>query len=280
MRWRNTETPTFVGSDGSSITGPDVVEAMELLDRDGNVVATFSKAVDGAKSFGGGFDLNPTGSIQGVHDSGTVELTETYTEEGSSHQTIWADLELGATAGSDTGTDPKFLAAIMGNVLGADLTHDSNFIAGVIGAVAITGAKGSDYPVAAVAGVLFDGVQADSIVLANLNGDDNSGNLTNARAAFGVSVDNNVAGSGCEYGLSLYAAPNTNYGGTPLGFVPSKADIEFSNQQRFVALDTAITANVTTTDAPSGSIGITSHATGVGKLFMSDGTKWQFAAVA
>jgi hypothetical protein len=274
MQWKNTEVPTFAGSDGTKITGPDVVETMQLLDRDGNVVATYTKDVSGSYSFA------PQGSIQGTHDSGTVELTETYAEEGSSHQTIWADLELDPEAGSDTGTDPKFLAAIMGNVLGADLTHDSNFIAGVIGACAITGTKGSDYPVAAVAGVLFDGVQADCIVLANLNGDDNSGNLTNARAAFGVSVDNNVAGSGCNYGLSLYAAPNTNYGGTPLGFVPLIADIEFSNQQRFIALATAITANVTLTDAPIGSIGITSHATGRGKLFMSDGTAWQFAVVA
>lgn len=273
MRWRNTETPTFAGSDGTSNSGPDIVETFELLDRNDNVVATFSKAVDGSLTFA------PQGNIEGTLSTGEVGISETY-EGGSSHQPIWADLELTPTAGSDEGTDPKFLAAIMGNVLGADLTSDSNFIAGVIGALAITGTKGSDYPVAAVAGVLFDGVQADCIVLANLNGDDSSGNLTNARAAFGVSVDNNVAGSGCEYGLSLYAAPNTNYGGTPLGFVPSKADIEFSNQQRLVALDTAITADVTTTDAPNGSIGITSHATGRGKLFMSDGTKWQFAVVA
>ena len=269
MRWRNTETPTFAGSDGTSNSGPDIVETLDLLDRNDNVAATFAKDVDGA------FTLNVNGNI----NSPIVGPTEPYSGSGS-FQPVGVDLELEPTAGSDTGTDPKFLAAIMGNVLGADLTNDSNFIAGVIGACAITGTRGSDYPVAAVAGVLFDGVQADCIVLANLNGDDNSGNLTNARAAFGVSVDNNVAGSGCEYGLSLYAAPNTNYGGTPLGFVPSKGDIEFSNQQRLVALDTAITANVTTTDAPIGSIGITSHATGRGKLFMSDGTKWQFAVVA
>lgn len=45
-------------------------------------------------------------------------------------------------------------------------------------------------------------------------------------------------------------------------------------------LDTAVTANSTTTDAPKGSIGVTTNATGVGKLFISDGTKWQFAVVA
>lgn len=45
-------------------------------------------------------------------------------------------------------------------------------------------------------------------------------------------------------------------------------------------LTTAVTANSTTTTAPAGSIGVTTNATGLGKLFISDGTKWQFAVVA
>lgn len=61
---------------------------------------------------------------------------------------------------------------------------------------------------------------------------------------------------------------------------PQLSSITFDNGQQFVALTTAITANSTTTNLPSGSIGITSNATGVGYLFMSDGTKWQYAKVA
>ena len=45
-------------------------------------------------------------------------------------------------------------------------------------------------------------------------------------------------------------------------------------------LDTAVTANSTTTDAPAGSIGVTTNATGLGKLFISDGSKWQYPVVA
>jgi hypothetical protein len=45
-------------------------------------------------------------------------------------------------------------------------------------------------------------------------------------------------------------------------------------------LTSAITANTTTTTAPKGSIATTTNATGTGKLFVSDGTKWQFAVVA
>lgn len=56
--------------------------------------------------------------------------------------------------------------------------------------------------------------------------------------------------------------------------------ITLPNGQTISGLTTAITANSTLTDEPDGSIGVTSHATGKGKLFMSDGTKWQFAVVA
>lgn len=45
-------------------------------------------------------------------------------------------------------------------------------------------------------------------------------------------------------------------------------------------LDIAVTANSTLTSAPAGSIGVTTNATGLGKMFISDGTKWQFAVVA
>ena len=42
---------------------------------------------------------------------------------------------------------------------------------------------------------------------------------------------------------------------------------------------TAITGNSTTTTAPNGSLGSTSNATGTGKLFVSDGSKWQLGAI-
>ena len=45
-------------------------------------------------------------------------------------------------------------------------------------------------------------------------------------------------------------------------------------------LTTAITANSTTTSAPVGSLATTTNATGLGKLFVSDGTKWQYPVVA
>ena len=44
---------------------------------------------------------------------------------------------------------------------------------------------------------------------------------------------------------------------------------------QILALDIGITDNVTTTTAPKNSLAVTSNSTGTGKLFMSDGSKWQ-----
>ena len=55
--------------------------------------------------------------------------------------------------------------------------------------------------------------------------------------------------------------------------------LKFAGGIEFQGLSTAITANTTLTSSVAGSLGITSNATGKGKLFVSDGTKWQFAAI-
>lgn len=55
----------------------------------------------------------------------------------------------------------------------------------------------------------------------------------------------------------------------------------FPNGKKVWCLTTAVTANVTLDDAVavgpvSGDYAVTSHATGIGSIFVSDGTKWQF----
>jgi hypothetical protein len=210
-------------------------------------------------------------------------VSDEYAEEGS-FQPVAVDLNLDPDAGTSEAGETAFLAPVMGNLLGDTLTKENNYLAGLIAALSVTGVRVTVLPMAALLAVLMDGnVTADGIVVAHIDGGDPS-TQTNARAAFAVSVFNNHASSGVEYGLDLFYSPPTEVNdllsGTAKAFAPSKAEMRFHNGLWFVALDTAITANVTTTSAPNGSIGITSHATGRGKLFMSDGTKWQFAAVA
>ena len=67
--------------------------------------------------------------------------------------------------------------------------------------------------------------------------------------------------------------------GTVVLSIENDGTLKFVGGLWMVTLDTAITANVTTTTAPAGSFGLTSHATGRGKLFVSDAAKWQFAAI-
>lgn len=213
----------------------------------------------------------------------TIEISQTREGDGS-FQPIAADLELDAAAGTSEAGDTAFLAPIMGNLLGDDLTKENNYLAGVIGALSVTGERASVLPVGGVLGVLMDGVkEADGIIVAHVDGGDPS-TPTNARAAFAVSQFNNHADTSVEYGLDLHYTPGAEVdallSGTAEPFKTTKAAIRFPNGLWFATLSTAITANTTTTDAPAGSIGITSHATGAGKLFVSDGSKWQFAGVS
>lgn len=79
MQWKNTETPTFAGSDGNGITGPDVVETMQLLDRSGNVVATFTKNVAGDLSLAMSGSLAPTSLDATTLTKGGVSVLTTST---------------------------------------------------------------------------------------------------------------------------------------------------------------------------------------------------------
>ena len=69
-------------------------------------------------------------------------------------------------------------------------------------------------------------------------------------------------------------------GNTSAAKLVGGSTILFANGAGIYFLTSAITANSTTTSAVAGSIGVTTDATGVGKMFISDGTKWQYAVVA
>lgn len=159
---------------------------------------------------------------------GVKELIVDYSGTGSSFQVVPADLILAEGAGSDDGTDPAFLAAMMGNVISDDpVTGEGNYLAGVIGAYSLAGSD-SDYPKAAVMGVLMDGAaDADAIVMAVVDGSDPSA-TTHARAAFGVAQLNNSGDSGVDYGVDLKADGSAHYTGTGDPFTVDKAQIRFS----------------------------------------------------
>lgn len=95
-------------------------------------------------------------------------------------------------------------------------------------------------------------------------------------ALSGATLDNSVIGgttpaAGAFTTLTSTTAPATT---DSTGAVAGNA-----NAKLFI-LSTAITANVTTTSVATGSLGITTNATGLGKLFYADGAKWQFMAVS
>src|ERR1051325_12174089 len=124
MRFHNTETPTFAGSAGSG-KAPAVVETLDLLDRDDNVLGTFTKDVEGNSSLQLEGDLTVVGNLEAP----IVGNSDPYSDSHS-YQPVGPDLNLAATAGSDDPTNPKFLAAVMGNVVGDEaLENQANYLA-------------------------------------------------------------------------------------------------------------------------------------------------------
>lgn len=160
-----------------------------------------------------------------VGDAITDADTATY-DAAHSYQVVGPDLTLAAGAGSDA--DPKYLAAIMGNVIGDALTKLKPILAGVIGKLSITGARATSYSVAAVRGEIGDGVSAaDGAFVAVIGGDSAQ---TKARAAFTVDSENSTAGSAFDYGIDLVGpAAHDGYNAVSYTKSPIKAILPTSD---------------------------------------------------
>lgn len=212
-------------------------------------------------------DVTLTGTLS--TDSDIVSVVEDYTDQGS-FQAMAADVTVNDAGGSDDGTDPSFLAGVMGNILGEAVQGEGNYLAGVIGAISITD-PASDYPTGGVLGIVMDGVTGiDGAVVAVIDGSDPSAE-TRARAAYAVRMLNNNEDSGVDYGVDLYDAGSIHYTGTGEDFTVDKAELRTSKE---VCLMNAAAAPVdgTTGDdfAGSGSLYIdTDNPT----LYMNTGTK-------
>lgn len=162
--------------------------------------------------------------------NGEVQIALDYAAVDTSYQPVAADMTVASGAGSNVGTAPKFLGAIMGNILGDAITGAGNYLGGLIGAFAATGTHGTDYPTAGVMGIIMDSaVDVDAAVLAVIDGDDPSG-VTRARAAFGVRMLNNNVGSGVDYGLDLHDTGSAHYTGTGEDFIVTKAAVRMADE--------------------------------------------------
>lgn len=154
--------------------------------------------------------LNPDGStasevsiadeVVTVVGAGESSITFSSEYDGAhSFQAIAPDLTVGSAAGSNS--DPKYLAAVMGNIIGDVLAKTKPILAGLIGKLSITGSRATTYSVSAIRGEVGDGVtDADGAFVAVLGGDSA---LTTARAAYSVDNENTTPGSGFDYGLDL-----------------------------------------------------------------------------
>jgi len=152
-----------------------------------------------------------------------IEANEAYSSTDS-FQPAAVDLELAVGAGSSDGSDPSYIAPIMGNLLGDSLTSDANYLGGVIGAYSVTGVKATSYPAGAILAQITDGVtEADGAVVAYVDGD---GSVTKANAAFKAMSNNSTPGSGFDYGLDLHGPAHDGYNDLAI----LKAEVRMSHE--------------------------------------------------
>lgn len=191
----------------------------------------------------------------------------------ASKQAVAGDLTIQTNSGHAGG----YLGGVMGNALisGATDINNSN-VAGVIGKGTIQGTLTDEsHPVAGVIGEASGKAHAALVAVVS-DTDGSAGNPSTINAAIKVEgqFSNDYGTSTCTYGIDMQSGAHDVY--QALDF--TNAAIRFPNGTWLVMLSTAITANVTTTSAPAGSIGFTSHATGNARTFKSDGAKWQVTA--
>jgi len=198
----------------------------------------------------------------------SISVSQTATNAISSGSVVAVKslLNIQSNFGSNDYQDPASAQGIRGRVTGANLTKTNNYVVGVTGTYNVTGTNASEFPKVGLLGVVGDQTtSADAAIMAYLDGD---GGMTTAGAAFKVAMINSTASSGFNYGLDLEMLSTS----VPNSTRPYKvADIKLSNGLTVVSSTAAITDG-DSTSLPIGSMVLTSNATGVGKMFISNGS--------
>ena len=212
---------------------------------------------------------NSLGNLNAVY-SATTSAT---TIGGGATTGFSSIVTIAPTFGSSDPNDPSSAQGVRGRVTGSNLSSTASFNIGVTGMYNVTGTNASLFPKVGVLGVIGDTTTtADAAVMAYLDGD---GGVTTANAAFGVAMINTTGASGFNYGVDLQFI-NT---GVPSSTTPFKqADIRLNNGLLIKSVTTSVTNNDVTT-LPAGTIVITSNATGLGLMFISNGSNLKEVAL-
>lgn len=205
---------------------------------------------------------NTDGNVNSIYAATTIANTV----GGGATVGISSIVNVSADFGSSDANDPGSAQGLRGRVTGSNLTGTKNYVIGTTGQYLITGTNSSTFPKAGIMGVVGSGTTtADAAVMAYLDGD--SG-LTTATSAFKVAMINSTGGSGFDYGLDLEWL-STGVAGTTSDF--AEADIRLNNGLTIKSVTTSVTDGDATSLA-AGTVVLTSNGTGVGKMFISNGS--------
>lgn len=177
-----------------------------------------------------------------------------------SKQTVQADATLNAYVGHAGG----YVGGVMGNALGTVTGTTAFNTAGLIGKYNVSANTSIGPKGAVIAEIGEDTLAAacDGAFIAVM-----SEGTTQNYPAFTVKNLNSTTGNNFSYGLDL----NTSTIDAALPLTFSSADIRLNNGLVIKSVTTSV-ANLDATTLVAGTIVVTSNATGLGKMFISNGT--------
>ena len=264
----NLTANTIISNTTANITGN--VNAGNLKTT-GSLYVTGNASITGNLALTGNIttDLTVVGNISGNNIAGNaivISATAPSSVSSGSVVGIKSAITIASAFGSNDYQDPASAQGIRGRAVGSNLSKTNNYITGVTGQYLVTGTNASNFPKVGILGVVGDQTTtADAAIMAFMDGD---GGTTTAGAAFKVGMINSTGASGFNYGLDLQWL-NTSVPSTTQNF--KSADIRLNNGLMIKSLTTAVTDGASTT-LVAGTMVLTSNATGIGKMFISNGT--------
>jgi len=207
---------------------------------------------------------NATGiSAQGVVDINVTALGGSGTYVNGAYSKVTIDSAFGGTGAADIST----VQAARARVLGGNLAKAGINVSAIRADYAVIGTNAAQMKTAVLASIQPQTNTADAAVIAYIEGD--SG-VSHAESAYAVRMANSTAGSGFQYGLNLEMLNIVN-GPAGAPNVPfDTADIRLNNGLLIKSVTSAV-ANNDVTSLAAGTVVMTSNATGLGKMFISDG---------
>lgn len=206
----------------------------------------------------------------GISGQGVVQLNVTALGGSDKYVNgVYSRVTIDSAFGGTTAADISTVQCVRGRVQGSDLSKAGINVSAIRADYDVTGSNAAQMKTAVLAAIQPGTSTADAAVIAYIEGD--SG-VAHAESAYAVRMANSTAGSGFQYGLNLEMLNIVNGPAGAPNVAFDTADIRLNNGLLIKSVTSAVANNDGAGGIAAGTVVMTSNATGLGKMFISDGT--------